>query len=79
VAKRYVLKDDVSITFTPDEIWNLVFICEGAKVLNQSYMRDYPKGSKGYTEYKNLADIAEQMQKKITTARNVNSVLEEVE
>ena len=78
MAKQYVLKEDLSITFTPEEIWNLVFICEGAKVLNQGYMRDYPKGSKGYTEYKRLADIAEKMQKKITTERNANSVLEDI-
>jgi hypothetical protein len=30
-VKHYVLKEDVSITFTPDEIWGLIVICEGDK------------------------------------------------
>jgi hypothetical protein len=29
MAKCYVLKEDVSITFTPDEIWQLIACCEG--------------------------------------------------
>jgi hypothetical protein len=41
MAKQYVLKEDVSITFTPDEIWQLIVICEGDKVLNKNAMRQY--------------------------------------
>lgn len=76
-VKHYVLKEDLAITFTPDEIWDLVVICEGAKVFNSNAMRSYPKGSKGYVEYKQLVNTAERMQKKITTTRNAYSVLEE--
>ena len=76
-VKQYVLKEDLAITFTPDEIWDLVVICEGAKVFNQNAMRSYPKGSKGYTEYKQLVDMAERMQKKIMAIRHAHSVLEE--
>ena len=78
-VKHYVLKEDLAITFTPEEIWDLVVICEGAKVFNQNAMRSYPKGSKGYTEYKQLVDTAERMQKKIMAIRHAHSVLEEAE
>ena len=78
MAKCYVLKEDVSITFTPDEMWQLIAICEGDKVFNQNAMRQYRKGSKGYTEYKRLVDIAERMQKKIIAIRNANGVLEDI-
>jgi hypothetical protein len=42
-------------------------------------MNQYPKGSKGYNEYKQLFDRAERMQKKIIEIRNANGVLEEAE
>lgn len=32
-VKQCVLKEDVSITFTPDEIWELIVCCEGGQVL----------------------------------------------
>ena len=78
-VKHYVLKEDVSITFTPDEIWDLIVICEGDKSYCKDAMNQYPKGSKGYNEYKQLFDRAERMQKKIIEIRNANGVLEEPE
>ena len=78
MAKCYVLKEDVSITFTPDEIWQLIAICEGDKVFNQNAMRQYRKGSRAYNDYKELYDCAEKMQQKIIDIRNANGVLEEV-
>ena len=78
-VKHYVLKEDVSITFTPDEIWDLIVICEGDKSYNKDAMDQYPKGSKGYNEYKQLLDRTERMQKKIIEIRNANGVLEEAE
>lgn len=78
-VKHYVLKEDLAITFTPEEIWDLVVICEGARVFNQDAMRSYPKNSKGYVEYKQLADTAKRMQKKINEIRHAHSVLEETE
>ena len=39
MTKQYVLKDDVSITFTPDETQQLIVICEGDKVFNKNAMR----------------------------------------
>lgn len=78
MAKQYVLKKDVSITFTPDEIWELILICEGDKSYCHDAMNSYPKGSKGYNEYKRLKEVPERMQKKIIAIRNANSVLEEV-
>jgi hypothetical protein len=77
-AKCYVLKEDVSITFTPDEIWDLIVICEGSKSFNKDAMSQYPKGSKGYTEYKQLFERAERIQKKIIDIRNAHGVLEEI-
>ncbi len=78
MAKHYVLKDDISITFTPDEIWQLIVICEGDKVFNQNVMRQYRKGSRAYNDYKELYDWAEKMQQKIIEIRNTHGVLEEV-
>ena len=76
-AKCYVLKEDVSITFTPDEIWDLIVICEGDKSFCKDAMSKYPKGSRAYHEYKDSFETAERMQKKIIEIRNANGVLEE--
>lgn len=78
-TKHYVLKEDVSITFTPEEIWELVLICEGSKVFNQANMRDFSPGTAPYEDYKSLAEIAERMQDKIIGVRKQYGVLEEVE
>jgi hypothetical protein len=78
MAKCYVLKEDVSITFTPDEIWTLIICCEGDKSYCKDAMNKYPKNSKGYNEYKHLYEEAEKMQQKIIDIRNANGVLEEV-
>jgi hypothetical protein len=78
MTKHYVLKDDISITFTPEEIWQLIVICEGDKVFNQNVMRQYRKGSRAYNDYKELYDWAEKMQQKIIEIRNTHGVLEEV-
>lgn len=77
-TKQYVLNKDVSITFTPDEIWELILICEGDMSYCHDAMNSYPKGSRGYNEYKRLREIPERMQKKIIAIRNANSVLEEI-
>lgn len=77
MAKRYVLKDDVSITFTPDEIWQLIVVCEGAKVHNKNIMQ-YFQDSRPYNDYKELYDWAEKMQQKIIDIRNANGVLEDI-
>ena len=78
MAKQYVLKNDVSITFTPEEIWELIVICEGDKSFCKDAMNQYPKGSRAYNEYKDSFETAERMQKKIIEIRNANSVLEEI-
>jgi len=78
LAKCYVLKEDVSITFTPDEIFELVVCCEGEKSYCKDAMNQYPKNSKGYNEYKQLYEKAEKMQQKIIDIRNANGVLEDV-
>lgn len=78
MAKQYVLKKDVSITFTPDEIWELILTCGGAMSYYKDAMNRYPKNSKGYNEYKHLREIPERMQKKLIAIRNANSVLEEI-
>jgi hypothetical protein len=78
VAKCYVLKEDVSITFTPDEIFELIVCCEGDKSYCKDAMNQYPKNSKGYNEYKQLYERAEKMQQKIIDIRNANGVLEEI-
>ena len=78
MAKCYVLKEDVSITFTPDEIFELVVCCEGEKSYCKDAMNQYPKNSKGYNEYKQLYEKAEKMQQKIIDIRNANGVLEDV-
>ena len=77
MAKCYVLKEDVSITFTPEEIWELILICEGDKSYCKDAMNSYPKNSRGYNEYKRLGEIPERMQKKIIEIRNAYGVLEE--
>ena len=61
-VKQTVLKEDVSITFTPEEIWELILICEGDMSYCKDAMNSYPKGSKGYNEYMRLKEIPEQMQ-----------------
>ena len=78
MTKQYVLKDDVSIIFTPDEILDLIFICEGAMSYCKDAMNIYPKNSKGYNEYKRLRAVPERMQNKIIDIRNTNSVLEKI-
>jgi hypothetical protein len=78
MAKCYVLKEDVSITFTPDEIFELIVCCEGEKSYCKDAMNQYPKNSKGYNEYKQLYERAEKMQQKIIDIRNANGVLEDV-
>ena len=77
-VKQYVLKEDVSITFTPEEIWELILICEGNKSYCNDAMNSYPKGSTGYNEYKRLMEIPERMQKKIMDVRKQYGVLEDV-
>ena len=77
-AKCYVLKKDLDITFTPEEIWELIVICEGDMSFCKDAMNQYPKGSKGYNEYKESFEVAERMQKKIIELRNANGVLEEI-
>ena len=78
MAKQYVLKDDVFITFTPEEIWQLIVICEGAKVYNKNIMDQYFQDSRPYNDYKELYDWAEKMQQKIIEIRNTHSVLEDI-
>lgn len=78
-VKHYVLKEDLSITFTPEEILELILICEGDMSYCKDAMNSYPKNSKGYNEYKRLREIPERMQKKIMELRNAHSVLEETE
>lgn len=78
MAKCYVLKEDVSITFTPDEIWQLIVCCAGDKSYCKRAMDQYHKGSLGYLEYKERYDKAEKLQQKIIDARNANGVLEEI-
>ena len=78
-VKCGVLKEDISISFTPDEVWELILICEGDMSYCKDAMNSYPKNSKGYNEYKRLMEIPERMQKKIIDIRNKFSVLEEVE
>ena len=78
MAKRCVLKKDLEITFTPDEIWELIVICEGDKSYCKEAMNQYTKGSRGYNAYKDLFEKAERMQKKIIELRNANGVLEEI-
>ena len=78
MAKCYVLKEDVSITFTPDEIFELIVCCEGDKSYCKDAMNKYPKNSKGYNEYKQLYERAEKMQQKIIDIRNANGILEDI-
>ena len=78
MAKCYVLKKDVSITFTPDEIFDLIICCEGEKSYCKNAMDQYHKGSLGYLEYEALYDKAEKMQQKIIDVRNANGVLEDI-
>ena len=78
MAKCYVLKEDVSIIFTPDEIFELIVCCEGEKFYCKDAMNKYPKNSKGYNEYKHLYERAEKMQNKIIDIRNANGVLEDI-
>ena len=78
MAKCYVLKEDVSITFTPDEIFRLIVCCEGDKSYSKDAMSKYPKGSRGYNDYKRHYDAAEKMQQKIIAIRNANADLEEI-
>ena len=78
MAKCYVLKEDVAITFTPDEIWDLIVICEGDKSFCKDAMDHYPKGSRAYNEYKDAFETTERMQKKIIEIRNANGVLEDI-
>ena len=77
-AKQYVLKNDISITFTPEEIWQLIVCCEGDKSYCKNAMDQYHKGSLGYLEYQKLYEEAEKMQHKLIEIRNANSVLEEI-
>lgn len=76
---QYVLKEDVAITFTPEEILDLILICEGDKVFNQNNMREFSKGTMPHEDYRRMAESADRMQKKIIEIRNSYSVLEEVE
>ena len=78
-VKHKILKEDVSITFTPDEIWDLIFICESSKSYYHDSMNEYPKGSKGYEEYKRLKEMPERMQNKIIEVRERYGVLVEEE
>ena len=78
-VKHIVLKEDVSITFTPDEIWDLLLICESSRSYYHDSMVSYLKGSKGYDEYKRLKEMPERMQKKIIDIRNKYGVIEETE
>ena len=78
-VKQYVLKEDISITFTPEEVWELILICEGDKVFNQNSMREFSKGTMPYEDYRRMAESADKMQKKIMEARKQYSVIEEVE
>lgn len=73
MAKRYVLKEDISITFTPDEIRQLIVICEGAKIYNKNIMEQYFPDSRPYT-----CDWAEKIQRKIIEIRNTHGVLEDI-
>ena len=78
-VKQCVLKENVSITFTPEEIWELILICEGAKVFNQDNMRKYAKGTVQYVDCCRMAKSAERVQNKIISVRNKYGVIEEVE
>lgn len=78
MAKCYVLKKGVSITFTPDEIFDLIICCEGDKSYCKNAMDQHPKGSLGFLEYKKLYDKAEELQQKIIDIRNANGVLEDI-
>ena len=55
--KRCVLKEDVSITFTPEEIWELILICEGSKVFNRENMRKHSPKTTYYGDYKSMVIV----------------------
>ena len=75
-VKCHVLEEDVAVTFTPEEIQELIIICEGDIVFNTDAMREYPKGSKGWYEYDKLRQIAKRMQDKIIAIRNTGPIKE---
>ena len=78
MAKHYNLKKDVSITFTPKELWNLTVACEGARTFYKDLMRKYPEGSRGYKEYQESYETTVILQQKLIDARNANSEVEEI-
>lgn len=78
-AKCYVLKEDVVITFTPEEICDLIIICEGSKVFNYENMRKHSTNTTPYKDYKRMAEAAKRMQSKIIKIRNSHGTLEELE
>lgn len=74
--KCHELQTDVVMTFTPDEIWDLIVICEGSKVLYKQYMREVVKNSLLWKDYKNLLEKAQKIQEKFINVRNLGPIVE---
>ena len=75
--KRHVLQENVTVTFTPDEIDELILICQGDKVLNSMYKRDFKRNSKWWKEYESLEKMAERMQNKFIDILYTGPIIEE--
>ena len=77
-VKHHILKENVTITLTPDEVFDLIVICEGDIVLSKQYMRNFKRNSKGWKEFKKAKERAVRMQNKFITIRNTGPI-EEIE
>lgn len=78
-TKIGVLKKNVTIEFTPDEIWSLILMCDGYKVSCKNNMRDHRPGSMMHEDNKKHYEAADSLMDKIIEVRNKHSVIEEVE
>ena len=75
--RRHILQESVTVTLTPDEIDELIVICEGSIVLDSMYMRDHKRNSKVWEDYKSLKETAERIQNKFVDIINTGPIVEE--
>ena len=65
-VKYHVLEKDVTVTFTPEEINELILICDASQVLHRQLMRRCKRNTEHWNDYKRMVERDNRVLKRFT-------------
>ena len=77
-VKCHVLEKDVTVTFTPTEVNELICICDASKMLHEQMMKGLARNTEAWNKYKRLVERDKRIQKKFSDIL-ASSPLKEIE